>query len=115
MRRLFQRAEWGVEFIDPHTTGAKVWGKVARVNSITHLFEEGLIWHPNTEWASALIDECAIFPRGAHDDRVDAMTHGLRHLRERGILYRRQEARWRDEDLSALARSQVVPRPLYES
>lgn len=111
IRRLYQRADWSVQLVDPTPDG----GKVARVNSVTHLFEEGLIWHPNTEWAHALIDEAAVFPRGSHDDRVDSLTMGLRHLREHGILYRRQEARWREQELSTMARSQVIPRPLYSA
>jgi predicted phage terminase large subunit-like protein len=113
IRRTFQRAEWGVEMVDPHESGMQKWGKIARTNSVTHLFEEGMIWHPNTDWAEMLIDQCAIFPRGSHDDLVDAMIQGLRHLRERGILYRRQEARWHEQDLASMARSQAVPRPLY--
>lgn len=115
LRRLFQDAEWGIEMIDPREVGANVYSKVARVNSVTHLFEEGMIWHPNTEWAQALIDESSIFPKGSHDDRVDALVQGLKHLRDRGILYRRQEQRQQEQALSSLARGQVIPRPLYES
>lgn len=111
IRRLYQRAEWSVQFNDPTRQGEKV----ARAHSVTHLFEEGLIWHPNTEWARDLIAECSIFPRGSHDDRVDSLVQGLRHLRERGILYRRQEARWHEENVASLARSQAVPRPLYDA
>ena len=109
LHRLFQRSEWSTQLIDPTPNGAKV----ARVNSITHLFEEGLVWHPNTEWAQRVIDQCAVFPRGAHDEYPDCLSMGLRHLRERGILYRRQEARWHENDLATLARGQAVPRPLY--
>lgn len=111
IRRLYQRAEWSVQFNDPSRQGEKV----ARVHSVTHLFEEGLVWRPNTDWAEALIDECAVFPRGSHDDRVDALTQGLRHLRDLGILQRKQEARWHEESLAALGRSQVVPGPLYDA
>lgn len=115
IRRMYANSDWAVEMIDPHDVGTNVYSKIARVNSITHLFEEGMIWHPNTEWAEALIDECSIFPKGSHDDRVDALVHGIRHLRDRGILYRRQEERQRDNDIAALAHGQMIPRPLYES
>jgi predicted phage terminase large subunit-like protein len=115
LRRLFADAEWSVEMLDPRDVGTNVWNKVARVNSVTPLFEEGMIWHPNTAWAQDLLDECAIFPRGSHDDRVDALVQGIRHLRDRGILYRRQEQRQQEQALSSLARGQVIPRPLYES
>lgn len=109
IRRLYSRADWSTQFSDPTRVGEKV----TRVNSITHLFEEGLIWHPNTSWAQDLIDEAAIFPRGSHDDRVDALVQSLRFLRERGILHRRQEARWHEQDLQELARGQSSSRPLY--
>jgi predicted phage terminase large subunit-like protein len=107
--RNYQRADWNTQLVDPTNAG----GKVARTQSITHLFEEGLIWHPNTTWAQDCIDEAAIFPRGRHDDRVDALVQGIRHLRERGILYRKQEKRWQDDDLAQMTRSQVAPKPLY--
>ena len=107
--RLFSRADWSRQLVDPTQAGAKI----ARVNSVTHLFEEGMIWRPNTEWAEMVIDQCAVFPRGAHDDIVDAMVQGLRDLRQRGILYRRQEARWHESELATLARGQAVPQPLY--
>lgn len=109
IRRMYQRAEWSVQFSDPTRLGEKV----TRAHSVTHLFEEGLIWRPNTEWAEMVIDQCAVFPRGSHDDLVDSLVQGLRHLREHGLLYRRQEARWHEQDIAALARSQVIPRPLY--
>lgn len=109
LHRLFSHSEWSTQLIDPTQAG----GKVARVNSVTHLFEEALIWHPNTDWAQMVIDQCAVFPRGSHDDLVDALVMCLRHLRERGILYRRQEARWHEESLATMARGQAVPRPLY--
>lgn len=109
IRRLYSRAEWSVQFTDPTRMGEKT----ARAHSVTHLFEEGLIWHPNTGWADDLISEAAIFPRGSHDDRVDALVQALRYLREHGILQRRQEARWNEQDMAAVARKKAVPRPLY--
>jgi predicted phage terminase large subunit-like protein len=110
IRRMYQQAEWSVQFFDP----TRIGDKVARAHSVTHLFEEGMIWRPNTEWAELLIEECSIFPRGSHDDRVDAIVAGLRHLREHGLLFRRQEARWHEESIAQLARSQIVPRPIYD-
>lgn len=37
-----------------------------------------------------IVHNC-VFPRGRHDDFVDAMTGALRHLRETGIFERREE------------------------
>lgn len=111
IRRLYQRADWSVQFSDPTRAGEKT----ARAHSVTHLFQEGMIWRPNTEWAEMVIDQCAIFPRGAHDDLVDALVQGLRHLRDSGILYRRQESKWQETDMAALARGSSPDRPLYRS
>lgn len=115
LRRMYAGAEWSVEMLDPRDVGTNVWNKVARVNSVTPLFEEGMIWHPNTAWARELIDEASIFPKGSHEDRVDALVQGLRHLRDRGILFRRQEERQHEQSLASLARGQTIPRSLYEA
>ena len=45
--------------------------KIARVNAITDLFASGSIWYPPTRWAEEVIEECASFPCGDHDDLVD--------------------------------------------
>lgn len=111
LRRLYANSEWSVQFTDPTGHGEKI----ARAHSVTHLFEEGMIWHPNTDWAQMVIEQLCSFPKAAHDDLVDCATMGLRYLRDRGILYRRQEQRQQEQALSSLARGQVIPRPLYES
>jgi predicted phage terminase large subunit-like protein len=111
IRRLYANSEWSVQFSDPTGLGEKV----ARAHSVTHLFEEGLIWHPNTDWAQMVIEQMCSFPKAAHDDLVDCMTAGLRYFRERGMLLRRPEARAAEQSLASLARGQVIARPLYDS
>jgi phage terminase large subunit-like protein len=66
--------------------------KVARVYSVQHLFADGMIWRPDTDWAEMVEDNCASFPRGAHDDLVDTTTMALNHLRRVGFALRRDEA-----------------------
>ena len=44
--------------------------KHTRVNSVAPLFESGMIWAPNQEFAEEVIEECAAFPFGDHDDLV---------------------------------------------
>jgi predicted phage terminase large subunit-like protein len=56
--------------------------KVARANSIAPMFEAGLIWAPDTDWAEELIEECAAFPVGKHDDQVDSTTAALMRFRQ---------------------------------
>lgn len=61
-----------------------VGSKEARVSAISGLVESGSVYLPDPRrepWVSEWIEECAVFPNGAHDDQVDAMTQGLRRLR----------------------------------
>ena len=60
--------------------------KFTRVNSIAPLFESGLVWAPDTRWAEEVIEECAAFPAGEHDDYVDTVTQALRRFREGGFI-----------------------------
>ena len=60
--------------------------KYTRVNSIAPLFESGLVWAPDSRWAEEVIDECAAFPTGEHDDYVDTVTQALRRFREGGFV-----------------------------
>ncbi len=109
IRRLNTQAPWNIELVDPTPHG----GKVARVHSITHLFEQGMLWHPNTAWADDCIAECAIFPRGAHDDRVDALSMGLRWLRDRGVLSTSTEKRWHEQAVARSVAARRGSKPLY--
>lgn len=78
----------GVELIDPKKYG----DKVARVHAIEHLFRDGMIYAPDREWADLVINQCAIFPKGSHDDLVDTTSQALRWLRDQGFALRREEA-----------------------
>jgi phage terminase large subunit-like protein len=40
-----------------------------------------MVWAPETEWADELIEECAAFPNGDHDDMVDSTTQALMRFR----------------------------------
>ena len=60
--------------------------KFSRVNSVAPLLESGLVWSPDTRWAEEVIEECAKFPAGEHDDFVDTVTQALRRFREGGFI-----------------------------
>ena len=60
--------------------------KFSRVNSVAPLLESGLVWSPDTRWAEEVIEECASFPAGEHDDFVDTVTQALRRFREGGFI-----------------------------
>jgi predicted phage terminase large subunit-like protein len=56
--------------------------KLSRVHSISPLFEAGMIWAPDESWAQEVVEECAAFPNGTHDDLVDSTTQALMRYRQ---------------------------------
>jgi predicted phage terminase large subunit-like protein len=106
MRRLYSSSKFGVQLVD---TGAK--DKVARLYSVQHLFEEGLIFAPDRAWADMTIQQCASFPKGKHDDLVDTVSQALKYFRTTGMLQRTQEVQ---DDLHSLMQHHgAAPAPLY--
>ena len=68
-------------------TPSKGQDKVARVNSVSPLFEAGMIWAPlKQEFAQEMVEECAAFPYGDHDDLVDSMTQAVMRFRQGGLI-----------------------------
>ena len=56
--------------------------KISRAHAIAPLFESGMIWAPDEQWAHELIEECAAFPNGEFDDLVDSTTQALMRYRQ---------------------------------
>ncbi len=79
--------KFGVELVNPTKQG----DKVARAHSVLHLFSDGMIYRPVRAWSDEVVDQCAVFPKGSHDDLVDSATMALRHLRDHGFALRREE------------------------
>lgn len=73
-------------------------GKVARAHAAAPLLEAGNVYLPDPEthpWVQDLIEECAGFPNGAHDDWVDMVSQALNWWRGSAgglFAYYRQEA-----------------------
>jgi len=65
--------------------------KVARAYAVQHLLRNGLIYAPERGWSDLLIEQCASFPRGAHDDGPDSLIQALAYLRRAGLLVTREE------------------------
>ena len=79
---LIRRGVPGVKPVSPRGS------KEVRTRMHSGLIEAGNVVLP--EWlpgAAVLVDECAAFPNGAHDDTVDAMTQALAGLRGSGTDY----------------------------
>ena len=70
------------EFTPTRATG----DKIVRVNSITDIFASGVVWAPDEAYATDVVEECAAFPSGDHDDYVDAVTMALMRFRQGGFV-----------------------------
>ena len=66
--------------------------KVARAHAASLVFERGCIWYVKRRWAKEVMDQCAEFPTGEHDDLVDTVTMAALWMR------RRWNAEYLDED-----------------
>ena len=60
--------------------------KHVRVNACAPLFESGMIWAPDKKFADEVIEECAAFPFGDHDDLVDSTTQAIMRFRQGGLV-----------------------------
>ena len=60
--------------------------KIARLNSVSPIFQDGKVWVPENRWAEDLVDEVSDFPNGDNDDLVDATTLALMRFRTGGFL-----------------------------
>jgi phage terminase large subunit-like protein len=45
-----------------------------------------MIWAPDQKFADEVIEECAAFPNGDHDDLVDSMTQAVMRFRQGGLI-----------------------------
>lgn len=106
LRRLFAHERWSVRLVNPGRID-----KVARVHSISHLFEEGLVFAPDKEWADMVIQQVSVFPRGKHDDLVDTVAQAMRHLRDIGALTRAPE--WAEQTYESMVHKGRAPEPIY--
>lgn len=95
MRRLYGSSDFGIQLSDP-----KSLDKMARLFSVQHLFEEGIVYAPDKVWADRVITEVGQFPKGKHDDLTDTVSQAIRHLRDIGLLSRSTERA--DEIASAI-------------
>lgn len=108
IRRLYGHEDFAVQLVDP-----KSQDKLSRLYSVQHLFAEGLIYAPDRPWADMVITQCSTFPKGKHDDLVDTVSMGLRHLRDIGLIVRGAE--WTADVEEQMKHSGAAPPPLYNT
>lgn len=68
----------------PAIVGVQVQGKgskIARARAISPIIQAGQVLLPrDKKFSDELIEECAGFPLGKHDDQVDALSQALKHM-----------------------------------
>ena len=66
------------------------------MNACAPVFESGMVWCPDVRWADEVVEECAAFPNGEHDDLADSMTQAILRFRQGGFIGTRTD--YEDED-----------------
>ena len=81
LQKRYRNRNWSVEL-----TGVK-GDKVSRAIAVQPTLSNKMVYAPvDRDWCRMVIDECAVFPAGKHDDLTDTVTQGLKHLRDLGLL-----------------------------
>ena len=100
--RLFGQAAFGIELVEPKGD------KLARMYAVQHLFENGIVYAPDREWAQMVIDDVSKFPKGSHDDIADTVSGALLWLRNSNFALRSDE--YDDEQLERdMYRKPILP------
>jgi len=76
--------------------------KFSRMNACSPVFESGMVYAPDTRWAEEVIEECASFPNGEHDDLADSMTQAILRFRQGSFIRTRSD--YEDDDLATYRR-----------
>ena len=99
LARIFGLFDFGIELVNPRTGFIKSPDKAARLQTVVHLFAEGMVWAPvERAWTKDMIKQCATVPRSAHDDLADSCSQALIYLRRAGWAARKEEVALQVED-----------------
>ena len=60
--------------------------KFTRMHACAPVFESGMVWCPETNFSDEVMEECAAFPNGEHDDLADSMTQAILRFRQGGFI-----------------------------
>lgn len=81
LQKRYRNRNWSVQLMDVKGD------KVARAIAVQPTFAQKMIHAPfERAWCQDVVNECAIFPHGKHDDYVDSCTQAVKHLRDLGLL-----------------------------
>lgn len=70
--------------------------KIARAHIASVVLTDEIVYYVERKWAEVVIDECSVFPKGAHDDYVDTCLMAWQWVRRMGEIHL-----WEDEDTDA--------------
>jgi predicted phage terminase large subunit-like protein len=108
LRNAHGRQGWTIQLVEPKGD------KMARGMAIVPSFSQEMIYAPDPEefdYAGKVIDECALFPYGTHDDLFDSMTQAIKHLRDTGLI--RSDEERRAQELDAVRHRGAPKAPRY--
>jgi len=118
LKRLYANSSWGTRLVPARGD------KWSRAHSVVDIFTDEMVYAPGgwvcsmhgkthckqcgpdlkawvwRDWAQDVIVDMGLFPKGQHDDVVDAVVMALRHLRDTNIAIRREERALEEEDLA---------------
>ena len=91
---IFELRAMGIP-VEEHRSSAGQ-DKIVRVNSVSDMFASHMIYAPDTKWAEEVIEECAEFPNGMHDDYVDTVSQAILRMRRGGFVNHQKD--YQDEE-----------------
>jgi predicted phage terminase large subunit-like protein len=71
--------------------------KVSRANAMSPVFEAGMVWAPEEEWALEVVEEMAEFPYGENDDYTDTAVQAVMRFRQGNFVIIPSD--WVDEEV----------------
>ncbi len=80
MEKLMRQGEFTIVLDDPRGD------KVARLHAVAPLFEDGVVYAPDRQWADMVITEVGAFPKGRFADLTDCTSGGLGYLRRNDLI-----------------------------
>jgi predicted phage terminase large subunit-like protein len=81
LRRELRKAGVKTKGVNPGTRD-----KVFRANMVQQILKDGHIWYLPKSGSYDVINECAKFPTGEHDDLVDTVIMLLAYIRRKGLV-----------------------------
>lgn len=127
IRRLYATAPWDTQLLKIGG-GRYAQDKVTRVMAITPMFsgpvrrdpatgvdiwDGGMFWAPETDWAEEVIAETTSFPRGAHDDYCDCLAQAALWARKTGLAITKAEYREAEDEAMRYQRPVGVPYAIH--